>query len=181
MVMFDMGWQRGQRLGYKPTAPLAGRSDESFRGLSQASHPEMWLTLAGTLASKDAALSERLKRTQNGDLEPVQFTFGHSIKTMVELLTWHELSQALVAMTTFNFSDLGTVYDWDDLSGSWLQEDLTGDICMSDLLSVAICLLNCSRAWMLQGMVISGQTPWQLSLLGRRVIGKGMQVLLVNI
>ena len=117
-----MGWQLGQRLGHNPIFLLAENSDETFRTLSQASHPQMWLTLAGTLASRGKTLYDRLKRYRNGKLRPVRFTLVDSVETTVQLLTWHDISQALVAMTAFHFSDFGKLYEWDDESGSYSQE-----------------------------------------------------------
>ena len=50
-IMHKMGWERGQTLGSASTAPLRVRSSETARIFGHVSHPEMWSTLAGTLAS----------------------------------------------------------------------------------------------------------------------------------
>ena len=82
----------------------------------------MWKTAAGTLASKGLDLRQRCKRNRDGSLVPVPFISGRITDCTLSPVSWYDLSQALVAMTEYAFSDIGAVHEWDSLSNSWVQE-----------------------------------------------------------
>ena len=112
--MHKMGWRRGQSCG---VSPLSERCVHEF---SAASHPELWETLAGTLGQRNVDLSERVKRHCQSVPVAVPFHAGETLVQTVAPLSWHELAQALVAMTQYAFSD--TVHVWDVEAGVWKQE-----------------------------------------------------------
>jgi hypothetical protein len=121
--MRHMGWTRGQRLGpSSPTTQEAVRSDRAPWEFSASSHFEMWSTLAGTLASKHMDMHERVKRSHDGTLAPVLFTSGPVEESTAVPVSWHELSNALVAMTEYAFSESGVVYVLESPSGDAVQE-----------------------------------------------------------
>ena len=122
-LIFRMGWQPGQRLVYNPIFLEAENCNDTFRTLSQETHPQMWLTLAGTLASKGNDLCDRLQRHEDGRLKPVLLTLVDTVEATGQHLTWPAIPKALVEMTAFHFSDCGILYEWDDQNGSCEQEN----------------------------------------------------------
>ena len=123
--MFSMGWQRGQSLGRDATSQEVVQTHSAHSDFSESHHPQMWSTCAGTLSAKGTEVSERVKRSHDGVPKPVLFIPGPVSGSTVVPVQWSELSQALVAMTEYGFSDNRVVHVVDSLSGECLEKEFS--------------------------------------------------------
>ena len=151
-----MGWTRGQGLGRAPSAAQGVRSFQTPGQCSASLQAEMWATLAGTIGSKKKELNRRIKRSRDGCPVPVRFTPGPVLEATLEPVTWHELSQALITMTEYGFSENGVVHVLNSSSKMYVQEQFHWGF-----LHVRLCKSRCLPLELQEGMnAASNEDKW---------------------
>ena len=144
------------RDGLAPTAAQGVRSFQTAWQFSASSHAEMWATLAGTKALRKKELNRRIKRFHDGCPVPVRFTPGPVLEPTLAPVSWHELSQALVTMTEYAFSESGAVHVLDSLSENYVQEQFHWGF-----LHVRLCKSRCLPLELQEGMnAASNEDKW---------------------
>ena len=123
--MFRMGWQRGQNLGRDGKSEKMVQRRSGHSDFSEAQHPEMWWTFAGTLSARGTEIFQRVKRNHEGVPKEVVFIPGPVFVSTVGPVQWSELSKALVEMTEYGFSENPVVHDINYFTGESLEQEFS--------------------------------------------------------
>ena len=123
--MFRMGWQRGQNLGRDGKSEKMVQTRSAHSDFSEAHHPEMWWTFAGTLSARGTEIFQRVKRNHEGVPKEVVFIPGPVFVSTVGPVQWSELSKALVEMTEYGFSENPVVHVVNYFTGESLEQEFS--------------------------------------------------------